>query len=321
MTRHLAPARVVAPAPPRPLSPSPNTRSAFTLIELLVVIGIILVLIAIVVVGLRHVNSTAARHETEAELKVCTDVLKEYQAINGLKNIDADRITPAPTIQLPLPWQGTSATGQYASGQYNLPVFVDPLPPGNAEVTGIQPQSTLLVADLTIGNSIGDMGDKGGVANPRWSANAVRWTQAVMYLLLKDPKNRALVAPLSPKRVLETPPSLNAGSPNPNPFTVDAAVPLDGWGNPIIFVPRGGMHVWMLDPTATSGSGSGSTSNVVEYVIRSSGMYKVGAALPPVSINDHPFFASAGQDGFFTDPANPATIDYAIDNLYSFQQQ
>jgi len=69
------------------------------------------------------------------------------------------------------------------------------------------------------------------------------------------------------------------------------------------------MHVFMNDPSAGS---------VTEYVIRSSGMYKLGA-LPPLSANDHPFFASAGQDGFFTDPANAS--DYAIDNLYSFQDQ
>src|SRR3954462_12067149 len=37
-----------------------GSRRGFTLVELLVVIGIILVLIAIVVVGLRHVNNTAA---------------------------------------------------------------------------------------------------------------------------------------------------------------------------------------------------------------------------------------------------------------------
>ena len=284
-----------------------NRRTGFTLIELLVVIGIILVLIAIVVVGLRHVNNTAARHETEAEMKICTDVLKEYQAVNGLKNIDTDSSTVVAgnNIQLPLPWQGTSATGTYASGQYKLPIFIDAPAPG---VTGVQPCSELLTSDITVGGSIGDMGDKGGVANPRWSANAVRWTQAVMYILLKDPKNRALVEPLSPKRILETPPGLNPGTGNPNPFTIEAALPLDGWGNPIIFVPRGGMHVWI------SASGS-----VQEYVIRSSGMYSVNTGVPPVSTNDHPFFASAGQDGFFTDPAN--TSDFAMDNLYSFQAQ
>jgi prepilin-type N-terminal cleavage/methylation domain-containing protein len=290
-----------------------SARPAFTLIELLVVIGIILVLIAIVVVGLRHVNNTAARHETVAEMKICTDVLKEYQSINGLKNIDSDPGAPA-TIQLPPAWGSSSATGPLSSGSFQLPIFITaPSPTTEAKSGPPAQQSTLNYTDLVVGGAaggLGDMGDKGGVAGPRWSANAIRWTQAVMYILLKDPKNRALVSAIPPKRILETPPSLTAGTPNPNPFTIDAAVPLDGWGNPIIFVPRGGMHIFMNDPS--------NPGSPVEYVVRSSGTYKL-AALPPLSSNDHPFFASAGQDGFFTDPAS--SIDYGIDNLYSFQDQ
>jgi prepilin-type N-terminal cleavage/methylation domain-containing protein len=304
--------RPVLSASPRPLPPSlptarclrPTARTGFTLIELLVVIGIILVLIAIVVVGLRHVNNTAARHETVAEMKICTDALKEYQNINGLTKIESDTTaTPPQSIQLPPPWQN-GVGGTYSSGKFNIPIFVDP--PGTGG------PAELLTTDTTLpGAGLGDMGDKAGVANPRWSANAVRLTQGVMYLLLKDPKNRNLVSSLPPKRILETPPPLSGGSPT-SPYTIDAAVPLDGWGNPIIFVPRGGIHVW-LNP---NGAGA------VEYIVRSSGVYKAtggAGSAPPLTPNDHPFFASAGQDGYFTDPAN--ATDYAIDNLYSFQDQ
>ena len=285
-------------------------RGGFTLIELLVVIGIILVLIAIVVVGLRHVNNTAARHETVAEMKVCTDILKQYQSINGLKNVEGDLSAGSITgPDLPPPFM--TAPGYQTP---KLPIFVDP-PAQGSEITGQQPQSTLRTQDLIVGGGpggIGDMGDKGGIANPRWASKSVQWTQAVMFILLKDPKNRALISQLPPKRILETPPPLNpGGNPNP-PYTVDAAVALDGWGNPIIYVPRGGLHVW-LNPTNSS-------SGPTEYVIRSSGMFPVtGGTIPPVGPNDRPFFASAGQDGYFTDPSNGA--DYAVDNLYSFQDQ
>ena len=89
---------------------------------------------------------------------------------------------------------------------------------------------------------------------------------------------------------------------------------LDGWGNPIIYVPKGGMVVWMNPSSPGS-----------YFLVRSSGTYQVadskassGLALPPVGVNDHPFFASAGQDGIFTDPLGQT--DNGIDNIYSFQQ-
>ena len=182
------------------------------------------------------------------------------------------------------------------------------------------------------------MGDKEAFNNPRWVSDAVRWTQGVMFILLKDPKNRALVTKIPPDHILETPPPITRQdlSTNPQtgvieapgdaprpPFTIDAAVPLDGWGNPIIFVPRGGIHV-LMDP---SNSGT-----LAEYVVRTSGTYLLSNGLPPVGPGDHPFFASAGQDRYFVDltggPASDGAqrgfrtaVDHSSDNVYSFQSQ
>jgi prepilin-type N-terminal cleavage/methylation domain-containing protein len=288
-----------------------SPRRGFTLIELLVVIGIILVLIAIVVMGLRHLNSTAATQETAAEMKICTDALNAYQALNGLTNVEgAPGSSPATAspFDLPDPWK---ASPNYT--HFQLPIYVDPGATG--EVTGSQPESTVALADLTVGGypgTLGDMGDKAGAANPRWSSAAVRNTQAVMFIFLKDPKNRALISALPPKRLLETPPTMTGGNPQ-TPYTIDAALPLDGWGNPIIYVPRGGIHV-MMNPT--------NSAQPAEYIVRTSGTYLAipTANVPAVGANDRPFFASSGQDGYFSDPTDPSKAsDYAIDNIYSFQ--
>jgi len=288
------------------------------------VIGIILVLIAIVVAGIRHVSQQAGRHATEAQLKVCEGMLAEYKAVNGYKNIIGafDSVVKSPfPIQLPRPW----ITGQYAT-----PMFV--LPPDYnkswEETRGEQPQSALALADFKGSGSVasayraagGDFGDATDFNNPRWVSNAIRWTQGVMFILLKDPKNRDLISKIPPEQILETPPPykdtdgkvISADQPR---YTIDAAVPLDAWGNPIIFVPPGGMHVLLKVDSGT---------DVKEYVVRTSGTYQYAPTnqVPPLGPNDRPFFASPGPDGYFADltkPGKPA--DRSSDNVYSFMGQ
>jgi hypothetical protein len=295
----------------------------------MVVIGIILVLVAIVVLGLRHVNYTAARHETIAEMKICTDLLTEYknvhgslgematvpslggQATSGIEMIQSN--LPSYPLTLPDPW------GTIQKTTFQLPVYIDSSANPPKEITGQQPQTALLTDDLagrqgsvsgSPSPSSRDMGDRLDQSSARYYSNAVAWTQAVNYVLLREPKNRSLVSnSVPPKRLLEVPTSANI--PTGGTYdTLACAVILDGWGNPIVYVPKGGMHV-MLKTTA----------GLQEYVVRSSGTYQM-AILPPVGPNDHPFFASAGQDGVFTDSKSnqAAGADYGIDNVYSFQE-
>lgn len=300
-----------------------SQRRGFTLIELMVVIGIILVLVAIVVLGLRHVNYTAARHETIAEMKICSDMLTEYKNVHGslgemttvagVQQTSGIEMTEGGTpypLTLPAPWQTVSV---------NLPVYLDSASNPPVEITGGKQQSVLLTDDFagkqngngTVSLSSRDMGDKLESATARYYCNAVQWTQAVNYLLLREPKLRSMVVSNVPsKRILEVP--ANVTPPSGGAYdALASAVILDGWGDPIVYVPRGGMHV-LLKASGTIG----------EFVVRSSGIYST-AILPPVGPNDHPFFASAGQDGVFTDSLTNATaggVDYAIDNIYSFQE-
>ena len=59
-----------------------------------------------VAAGVRHTRALAARHETQVELRICQDVLKEYQSVNGYKNIlgDVSSIQTGNPIQLPAAW-------------------------------------------------------------------------------------------------------------------------------------------------------------------------------------------------------------------------
>lgn len=68
-------------------------------------------------------------------------------------------------------------------------------------------------------------------------------------------------------------------------------IPIDGWGNPILFVPSGGLTKVAL--TATN-----------------------GAATTITSPDNRPFWASAGPDG----NVGSSLTTYADDNLYSFDK-
>ena len=91
-----------------------SPRRGFTLLELLVVIGIILLLVSITVFGLRHVNATAARHETFAEMNICEGMIKEYGTVNGFTNIEGSSNSGA-TISPPA----------MQSVKFTLPIYLD----------------------------------------------------------------------------------------------------------------------------------------------------------------------------------------------------
>jgi hypothetical protein len=74
-------------------------------------------------------------------------------------------------------------------------------------------------------------------------------------------------------------------------------VPLDGWGNPMFFVPGGGIRVTV----------TGSNKTVVTQTI--------------TAPDGKGFWASAGPDGIFTDTINssPNQKPNGDDNVYSFE--
>lgn len=292
-------------------------RNGFTLIELLVVIGIIMVLVAMLTFGYRSLNKAAAGRETHAELKVCKGMLAEYEGRNGLVGIEwirpADPLQPAQSVD-----PGATGPGMF-------PVYVDPASQmGGANLSLVKPGAvgsywpSLQLADVETSGANGilaDMGDKSTDPNapsPRYFCNAVPATLDALYVLSRIPANATLLSNHTAKRQLEMPsgktPFADGSGHAVN--SANAPVPyvpaiLDGWGNPIIFVPRAGMHVNILRPNA------GGQMVPTLSVVRSTGTFDATVADPPLTGNERPFFASAGQDGDFTQ---------GDDNVYSFQE-
>ena len=298
-----------------------HSKRGFTLIELLVVIGIIMVLVGLLVVGYRHINATAAGRETVAELHVLRGMLQEYENHNALQPMESYIGTASRAIDRNGPQTTPPSPG--------FPVFLDPYPalnaltPSNTSTntavyngTGsgnsgtCWPCLTLSNGDIAIGTPPtwdADMGDKtGGTNSPRYGSNAMADTDNIMYVLSQIPANRTTLQSLQSKRIMEVPIG-TGGAPVPwttigrTPMAFPPVVPLDGWGNPIIFVPRGGIHVLIKNQT---------TGNNDTYLVRSTGTTLITAADPPMTGSERPFWASAGQDGDFTQGA---------DNVYSFQ--
>jgi hypothetical protein len=115
------------------------------------------------------------------------------------------------------------------------------------------------------------------------------------------------------RRIKDGPPESNAF--NNSNWVVDTSSPtpilLDGWNNPIIFVPGTGLRVRRLNGQKTL-----NPTDISQTWIDISPEGKVKnlgskAQLPVVTQPGRPFFASAGPDGDFS------TGD---DNIYSFEQ-
>jgi hypothetical protein len=166
------------------------------------------------------------------------------------------------------------------------------------------PNLSTLVTDM------GDKTDTTSQPSPRYHSNAVEYTDEVMYVLAEIPANRTTMQSLQSKKILELPSGqtqwMTQGPPSVA-MSFPPVVLLDGWGNPIIFVPRGGMHVYIMNQATKVND---------LWLVRSTGTSDLGPATsptadPPMAGNERPFWASAGQDGDFT---------LGEDNIYSFQQ-
>jgi len=124
--------------------------------------------------------------------------------------------------------------------------------------------------------------------------DAIEDTRLVMVQLLRVPANQSTMAKLPSQAVLGAKDPTDTRPDNQKPAT---PVPLDAWGNPVIFVPASGLNGIDL-------------SNSANQTIRSP--------------DGRAFFASAGPDGIFTDPDHTDISQngykaFGDDNVYSFQ--
>jgi prepilin-type N-terminal cleavage/methylation domain-containing protein len=129
------------------------------------------------------------------------------------------------------------------------------------------------------------------------------------------PQNQTIIANLPANKKINI--QLAAGT--------TVSLPLDGWGNPILFVPGGGLGVNPTSLVWLDGANAGIVTST-GLITPSSSPYNLGSYPPAVGTpsSNQPFFVSAGPDGDlsnahgWTSP-NPVTSSMTDDNIYSFQ--
>jgi len=276
-------------------------RKAFTLVEMMIVIGVIVVLAALAVTAYTKLVNSSAEKATATTLQNAQSLLTEYEQAAGLGKLGYGDIN--------FPYHG---------GYFTLSDDPDAPKKFPIGLTGLLP----VVTTGFVGES-GNSSDPNALPPPRLPGKpdaatgdivysldtqkqkAVFNTAAVMMYIARLPQARPILSSLPTKGflqfVVKDPNSTTGGI--ARGITLggsEAPVMLDGWGNPIIYVPPGGIVVQMKgQPTLSLVRSSGTTP------------FTSGSDPPPLKGTDRPFWASAGPDGNF---------DHGDDNVYSFRQ-
>lgn len=297
-------------------------RRAFTMVEVLVTISIIVILVGLGLLAYSHIDRATIARATRADLQTAQGFLDEYNAGPGITQL------------------GSGANQFDKSFVYQGGVFPAATPPvsgpnntGPIGGTTSDPQTTVWTGNVSInGNqrtpTPNTPPQNGKPMTFAWDTayipssgssqhNAIYNTGEVMALLMRMQAISQAVAKMPPQKLLSFSDSTNGSAPmafSTGGVPMPAPILLDGWGNPLIFVPAGGLI------TKVSGGANG-----FQYIlVRTSGIIILdgtngysASKPPPLKDNDHPFWASAGPDGDFygTDKTNGGD-----DNLYSFQQ-
>lgn len=252
---------------------SRRLRRGFTMLELLVVIGIILVLVAMGVIGMQGIAESGNRNQTRTALSNAASMLAEYEAKASFGR------------QPPIMWKGNRSAPTLHEVATDGPIDIwRDYDPDTAGFQGLQTATD--VAPYPPTTTVAEQ-------RQRTDSAAVRNTLVVFAQVAGVPAAKAMLRQIPPEQVLKT--QDDPGTPIDEGTT---PVLLDGWSNPIIFVPSSGLRGVFLDDAT------------LEYVITSAKAYPV-ADLPDgtTAPSSRPFFASAGPDGDFSK---------GDDNLYSF---
>lgn len=327
---------------------------AFTLIELIVVIAIILVLMGMVILGVRKIGESSRSNATKVMMENGRSMLAEYNRAVAALPLPSQPLdfSVAPgyypgNLRAEIAQSSGNAdpNGRYglavlysraavarlmqnsavrkmveampAQKMLQIPVAVNQTPgivPYPVAPPGIVPQ---------MGYSIGQELAPGTTTAPYICSTTFTDSTAVPF-----PGARPRQGNLSQSYWLE--------------ITNNATTLVDGFGNPLIFIPACG---FLANGRLVT---SGGTFMIAGPIYWTSGLiYAVGnyavystdgrtyqvyrcnlahtaapanapdqAGAPWVRVATAPFFASAGPDGVFFDPTRPGTLD---DNVYSFE--
>lgn len=262
----------------------------FTLVEMLIVIGVLAVLIGIAVFGFRVLERGSRQKQTKAALANAASLFAEYEKETALHKQPNDFWKPDVVTKL--------TTG------FDFWKDADP------DATGVQ--------QLQAPTGSMDVDDNIGPDFYREKSQAIRNTAVLMRQIETLPAAQRILSQLPSDA------TMNVYEDVPGHSILIGRVLLDGWNNPIIFVPAMGLGgVRIGDPTDLRDRG------LNPYVVRSNKIYPATDAslitnvTPP---NARPFFASAGPDGVFGGLMGPdgrfGTDDDIFggnDNEYSFE--
>jgi type II secretory pathway pseudopilin PulG len=288
----------------------PRSQHAFSTIELLIAISILVILAGLVFVGLRSVSTGGKNRATRATLESASSLLTEVEVAKGMPYVK--RVYTVKPVAAP----------SYFYAFSPLPKATTPSAPPDAPNP---PRPTPVDAPLSAsgnGNVSADVFAP-GAHEIRYQSPAIVRTQLVMQRILNVSANRTTISQLPTNSFLtwaggSTAPTLGPAGERfsfqtmpgtPVRYQPSPPVLVDGWGNPIIYVPPAGLRgVKFSDDPAVS--------RVVTSV-RVRGDYNASSTTNPRAedyYNFEPgatgFWASAGADGDFTK---------GDDNVYSFE--
>ena len=246
-------------------------RHGLTLIEVMVVMAIILILIGLLIVGMKQWNASAAHQTTVVRLELLRGFTADLKALGGNQFNSQWFMNPTTVgVGLDARFYGNVEPDAQGSTE-SLPKVVIPATFKNSRNQAIADTSETIMYRLSAisqdAKTIQGLPSNAVVANGPFASGSV-----------PTPTNPPF--PAAPTGILNFPPVI-----------------LDGWGNPIIFVPS---------PTPIPGGTQTGLINV--YVNASSTPNPV----PITSPDGLPFWASAGPDGDFI---------RGDDNIYSFNPQ
>jgi type II secretory pathway pseudopilin PulG len=266
----------------------------------MVVIVIIAILTSLLIIGIKVLATNAKRQQTQMALSTCQGMFAEYDVVTRAKYGSSTEACPGVVAAD----AGGTVTG-YGDRTGTAVMFTRDVMyslkmlPANASALTKLPATQLMTM-------------------PASTATATTWTSGTAYNLFDRVTYATVAGGVTPTYVcVQAVPSgaTNASPLNPSywiPAPADAVantvpVVLDGWGNPIIFVPGG---------TLGTGAALSTASGTIGNVIANSGAMRSGTGAAAISTqakspDGRPFFASAGPDGDFSN---------GDDNLYSYEK-
>ena len=302
----------------RPIPQPTARRRAFTLLEVLIVVVLLGILSTLLIVGIEKLAVGAKRQQTRAALEQARSLYAEWNSVAQQsfppsvmpcpQNVQlTDRYAPAVWFTRDVMFHIRSAPANTAAFGKLAPASVMTFPAMSTATFPAPYTPTLWTGMPPNAYAPFESGDYGRVYI-RDPSDTTGMTYDYYDCILAFPQPPAagstVSPPNDPKHWFSAYPVFT-GSTTGGTVPADNSVPvlLDGWGNPIIFVPGGTL-------------GTGTALSADGTIVAASGSMRSGTGTSAISTqvrspDGRPFFASAGPDNDFSN---------GDDNQYSFEK-